>query len=96
MLVDASATGVVAEVVDDQVEWCVGPVGLGAGDVDAGVAEAHDVGAFVAGGAGQESGVLVDAPAARVVRGADAAARVSERFNAISQRFEALNVGFWV
>jgi hypothetical protein len=42
-------------------------VGLGAGDPDAGFAEADDVGAFVAGGVGEEARVALDAPAAGAV-----------------------------
>ena len=67
MPVDAPAAGLVAEVFDDELRRAEGAVGLGARDVDAGVAEADDVGAAVAGGVGQEPRMPVDAPAAGLV-----------------------------
>ena len=67
VLVDAPAAGVVAEVGDDQLRRVEGAVGVGARDLDAGVAEADDVGAAVAGDVGQEPRMLLDPPAAGVV-----------------------------
>ena len=67
VLVDPPAAGVVAEVVDDELDGARRCRRLGARDIDAGVAEADDVGAAVAGGVGQEPRVPVDAPAAGVV-----------------------------
>ena len=66
MLVDPPAAGVEAEVVDDELDGAVGAVGLERGDVDAGVAEADDVGPAVAGGVGQEPRVFGRPPAAGV------------------------------
>ena len=62
--VDLPAAGLGAEVVDGRHGRVgEGAVSVGEGDVDAGVAEADDVGAAVAGEVGEEAGVLVDAPA---------------------------------
>ena len=97
MAVHPPAAGVVAEVVDDQVEWCLGPVGLGAGDVDAGVAQADDVRTSVAGGVGHEPGMLVDASATGVVaevvddkRGSSMARRANVEANAAAPRKSAI------
>ena len=65
MLVDAPAAGFGAEIGDDRprLSWNV-PSPLLERDVHAGVAEADDVGAAVAGDVGEEAWMLVDAPAA--------------------------------
>src|SRR6266568_6145920 len=67
MLVDAPATRIEAEIVDHghrrEVE---GPVAFADRDIDAGIAEADDVGAAVASHVGKKARMLVDAPATRI------------------------------
>ena len=68
MFVDLPAAGVEAEVVEhgDGLEL-EAAVAVAERDVDAGVAEADDVGAPVAGDVGEQAWVFVDAPAAGLV-----------------------------
>ncbi len=87
VLVGAPAAGLVAEVVEDELGGREGAVAVAERDVDAGVAEADDVGAPVAGDVGQEAWVAVDAPATRLdaeIRQDDA--RLGERPVAVAQR----------
>src|SRR5205823_5676700 len=87
VLVDAPAAAVVAEVVDHELWRAECAVRSCLRDVDAGITEADDVRSPVAGGVGQEAGMLVHAPApgavAEVVhdelRGAECAVRLRLR-----------------
>ena len=65
--IDSPAAGLVAEVLDDAADGAERAVGLGARDLDAGVAESDDVGAAVAGGVGQEPRMPVHPPTAGLV-----------------------------
>ena len=67
MLVDPPAARIVAEIVDDELERAERAVGLGARDIDPGIAEAHDVGPTVARRVRHETRMPLDPPAAGVV-----------------------------
>src|SRR5439155_17236742 len=88
VLVDLPAAGFESEVGEDELHRLEGAVAVSEGDVDAGVAEADDVGAAVAREVCEEAGVLVDVPAARLfaevgedeLGGAERAVAVAERY----------------
>ena len=87
VFVGAPAAGLVAEVVEDELRGGEGAVAVAERDVDAGVAEADDVGAAVTGDVGQEARVPVDTPTTRLdaeIRQDDA--RLGERPVAVAQR----------